>query len=148
MKIIKLLLFLAVVGLAYQWYTHQPKTGPEALVSSNGFIALPTLVNADPKQVVVFAPENCPKESAQRSDALAQSLIQRNIPSVRSHDVSFTSSDPDPAIGARLNSVMNGEFPIVFVKEGGRRTRLLMKSSPNTGPSAERRDCRLDAAPL
>ena len=39
MKIIKLVLFLAVVGVAFQWYTHQPKTGPETLVSANGFIA-------------------------------------------------------------------------------------------------------------
>lgn len=34
MKVIKLLLFLAVAGAAYQyWTTHQPKTGPEALIS-------------------------------------------------------------------------------------------------------------------
>jgi len=125
MKIIKLVLFLAVAGLAFQWYTHQPKTGPEAVVSANGFIALPSLVNADPKQVVVFAPENCPKEDAQRSDALAQQLVQRNIPSVRTHDVSFTSSDPDPGIGARLNSVMNGELPIVIVKGKGKANPTL-----------------------
>ena len=67
MKIIKLLLFLAVVGVAYQyWTTHQPKTGSETLVSANGFIALPSLAGADLKQVVVFAPENCPKRA--RSD--------------------------------------------------------------------------------
>lgn len=126
MKIVKLLLVVAVVGAAYQyWTTHQPKTGAEAVVSANGFIALPSLAGADPKQVVVFAPENCPKEDAQRSDALAQSLVQRNIPSVRSHDVSFTSSDPDPAIGARLNSVMNGEFPIVFVNGRGKANPTL-----------------------
>mgnify|MGYP001607766340 CR=1 FL=1 len=77
MKIVKLLLFLAVAGLAYQyWTTHQPKTGPEALVSANGFVALPTLASADSRQVVVFAPENCPKESARRSDELAQQLTQ------------------------------------------------------------------------
>ena len=126
MKIVKLLLFLAVVGAAYQyWTTQQPKTGPEAVVSANGFVALPPLTNADPRQVVVFAPENCPKEDAQRSDALAQSLVSRNIPSVRSHDVSFTSSDPDPAIGARINAVMNGEFPIVFVKSKGKANPTL-----------------------
>lgn len=34
MKVIKLLLFLAVVGAAYQyWSTHQTTTGPEALIS-------------------------------------------------------------------------------------------------------------------
>lgn len=125
MKIIKLVLLVATVAVAYQWYTHQPKTGPEALVSANGFIALPSLVNADPKQVVVFAPQNCPKESARRSDDLAQQLAQRNIPSVRSHDVTFTSSDPDPGIGARLNAVMNGELPIVFVNGKGKANPTL-----------------------
>ena len=120
MKVIRLLLFLAVAGLAYQWYTHQPKTGPETLVSANGFISLPSLANAAPKQVVVFAPENCSKESAQRSDSLAQQLTHRNIPSVRSHDVTFTASNPEPGVQDRLNSVMNGEFPIVIVNGKGK----------------------------
>jgi len=126
MKIIKLVLFLAVVGAVYQWYTHQPKMGPEAVVSANGFIALPSLAGSDPKQVVVFAPENCPKESARRSDELAQSLVQRNIPSVRSDNATFTFlSDPDPGIKARLNAVMNGELPIVFVNGKGKANPTL-----------------------
>lgn len=122
MKVIKLLLLLVVSGLAFQyWSTHQLNTGP----SSNGFIALPTLANSTPKQVVVFAPENCPSEKAQQADELARQLASRNIPSVRSHDVSFSSSDPDPAIGARLNSVMNGELPIVFVNGKGKANPTL-----------------------
>ena len=126
MKIIKLVLFVAVVGVAYQyWSTHQPTTGPEAVVSANGFVALPALAGADPRQVVVFAPQNCPKEDARRSDELAQSLAQRNIPSVRTHDVAFTSSDPDPGIGARLNAVMNGELPIVIVNGKGKANPTL-----------------------
>ena len=127
MKIIKLLLFVAVVGVAYQyWTTHQPTTGPEAVVSANGFVALPSLAGADPRQVVVFAPQNCPKESARRSDELAQSLVQRNIPSVRSDNATFTFlSDPDPGIKARLNAVMNGELPIVFVNGKGKANPTL-----------------------
>ena len=117
MKIIKLLLLLIVAGLAFQyWSTHQPKTGP----SANGFVTLPMLVGGAPGQVVVFAPENCPSEKARQADDLARQLASRNIPSVRSHDVSFTSTDPDPAIGARLNAVMNGELPIVFVNGRGK----------------------------
>lgn len=126
MKVIKLLLLLVVSGLAFQyWYTHQSMTRPGGAVSVNGFVALPTLAGSDPKQVVVFAPENCPSEKAQQADALAQQLASRNIPTLRSHDVSFSSSDPDPAIGIRLNSVMNGELPIVFVNGRGKANPTL-----------------------
>ncbi len=122
MNVIKLVLMLIVAGLAFQyWQTNRPATGP----SANGFVALPTLANSSPKQVVVFAPENCPSEKAQQADELARQLASRNIPSVRSHDVSFSSSDPDPAIGSRLNAVMNGELPIVFVNGKGKANPTL-----------------------
>ena len=122
MKVLKLILMLAAAGLAFQyWQANRPATGP----SPNGFVALPTLAGGDPKQVVVFAPENCPSEAAARADSMAQQLASRNIPSVRTHDVSFSSSDPDPAIGVRLNSVMNGDLPIVFVKGKGKANPTL-----------------------
>ncbi|HEV8540124.1 MAG TPA: hypothetical protein VGQ60_03080 [Nitrospiraceae bacterium] len=126
MKIIKLMLLLAVPIVIFQfWYTHQPKTGSEVTVSPNGFIPLPTIANADPRQVVVFAPENCPQEEARRSDDMARQLITRRIPSVRSHDVTFTSADPDPGTQKRLDAVMNGEFPIVFVNGKGKANPTL-----------------------
>lgn len=126
MKVIKLLLYLALPVLLFQfWYTHQPQTGPEIVVSPNGFIPLPTLTNADPRQVVVFAPENCPQEASVRSDAMARDLITRSIPSVRSHDVTFTSDNPEPGVQNRLNAVMNGELPIVFVNGKGKANPTL-----------------------
>jgi hypothetical protein len=116
MKVLKLIFFLAVPIVIFQyWYTHQPaKTA-----------SLPAVSGADPKQVVVFAPENCPSEDAQRSDAMARDLMNRSIPSLRSHDISFTSSDPDPAIQNRLNTVMNGELPIVIVNGKGKANPTL-----------------------
>lgn len=120
MKILKLVLMLAVAGLAFQyWSTQQSARGP-AVVSPNGFVAMPAMAGSDPRQVVVFAPENCPSEKAQQADDLARQLASRSIPAVRTHDVSFTSTDMDPAIGVRLNSVMNGELPIVFVNGRGK----------------------------
>jgi hypothetical protein len=122
MNVIKLVLMLIVAGLAIQyWQANRPATGP----SVNGFVALPTLAGSSPGQVVVFAPENCPSEAATRADSMARQLASRNIPSLRSHDVSFSSSDPDPAIGERLNSVMNGELPIVFVNGKGKANPTL-----------------------
>ncbi len=122
MKIVKLLLvMLAALFLFQYWQANRPVTGP----SPNGFVALPTLAGNNPGRVVVFAPENCPSEAAARADSMAHQLASRNIPALRSHDVSFTSSDPDPAIGIRLNAVMNGELPIVFVNGRGKANPTL-----------------------
>lgn len=122
MKVVKILLLLVVSALAFQyWSTHQPKTGP----SANGFVTLPMLVGGTPGQVVVFAPENCPSEAAARADSMAHQLASRNIPSLRSHDVSFAATNPEPGIGERLNGVMNGELPIVFVNGKGKANPTL-----------------------
>ncbi len=126
MKIVKLVIFVAVIAVAYQyWDKNQQTTGTDHAPSANGFLALPTLANAVSGQVLVFAPENCPKEDAARADDMARELTRRNIPVQRTHDVSFTSSDPDPRIGERLNSVMNGALPIVFVKGKGKANPTL-----------------------
>jgi hypothetical protein len=120
MNALKLVLMLAAAGLAYQyWSTQQSANGP-AVISPNGFVMVPAMAGADPKQVVVFAPENCPSEKAQQADDLARQLSAHNIPTLRSHNVTFTSTDMDPKIGIRLNSVMNGDLPIVFVKGRGK----------------------------
>jgi hypothetical protein len=120
MNALKLVLMLAAAGLAYQyWSTQQSANGP-AVVSPNGFVMVPAMAGADPKQVVVFAPENCPSEKAQQADDLARQLSAHNIPTLRSHDVTFTSTDMDPKIGVRLDSVMKGELPIVFVNGRGK----------------------------
>ena len=132
MKIVKLLLLLLAALFAFQyWQANRPATGP----SPNGFVAMPAMAGSDPKQVVVFAPENCPSEKAQAADDLAQQLTSRNIPTVRSHDVSFSSSDMDPAIGVRLNSVMNGELPIVFVNGRGKANPTLEEVIAEFGAS-------------
>lgn len=119
-SVIKLVLILAAGALAYQYWATQQSTQGPAVVSPNGFVMMPPMTGADPGQVVVFAPENCPSEKAQQADDLTRELVSRNIPAVRSHDVTFSASDPDPKVGVRLNSVMNGELPIVFVNGRGK----------------------------
>ena len=122
MNFIKTVVFLAICGFALNWmYTNQSKfLGRTPVVSANGFVTLPELTGGVSGKVVVFAPENCPSDAAARADAMAQNLAYRNIPSVRSHDVQFSSTDPDPAIAARLNAVMNGDLPIVLVNGKGK----------------------------
>jgi len=135
----RLLLILALAGGGYYYWTeHKAEiaaTTPGAMVSSastpepppspNGFIALPAMDSAGPQQVLVFAPVNCPSEVAQQADGMARELTMRGIPAQRVHDVSFTSTDPDPRIGRRLNQVMNGQLPIVFVNGRGKANPTL-----------------------
>jgi len=120
MNVIKLALMLALVGLAYQyWATHQSTSGP-AVVSANGFVLMPPMADGNPTQVVVYVPEDSPHEKVQQADELAQHLSSRNIPTVRTHNVSFASAVLDPKVGVRLDSVMKGELPIVFVNGRGK----------------------------
>jgi hypothetical protein len=70
---------------------------------------------------VIFAPENCPSEAAQRADALARQLASKGIPVTRSHSANFIfDTDPGRAVLDRINTVMQGEIPIVFVNGRGR----------------------------
>lgn len=125
MNVIKLVLILAAGALAYQyWSTQQSTTGP-AVVSPNGFVTMPPMDGGNPKQVVVFVPEDAPHEKAQQADELAQQLANRNIPAIRMHTVSFASSVLDPKVGVRLDSVMKGELPIVFVGGRGKANPML-----------------------
>jgi predicted TIM-barrel fold metal-dependent hydrolase len=120
MNALKLVLMLAAAGLAYQyWSTQQSANGP-AVVSPNGFVMVPAMAGADPKQVVVFAPENCPSKKARRADELAHQLNAGGIPAVRTHHVSFVSPEKSPPLYANLNVVMDGNLPIVFVKGKGK----------------------------
>jgi len=75
---------------------------------------MPTPDGQDQTIVYVIAAENCPHEDAQRADRLAAALSEEHIPVQRSHHVGF-SAIHDNAEAARVNTVMNGELPIVFV---------------------------------
>ncbi len=125
MNVIKLVLMLAVVALAYQYWTTQQSTSGPAVVSANGFVTMPPMDGGNPNQVVVFVPEDSPPEKAQKADELAQQLGTRNIPTLRTHSVSFASSVLDPKVGVRLDSVMKGEPPIVFVNGRGKANPTL-----------------------
>ena len=78
--------------------------------------------------VLVLAPKNCGKEAAQRAEALAQALSERDIPCERLDRVRF-SFDAQASSRAEIdaeiarfkaksetvNEVLGGEVPVVFV---------------------------------
>jgi len=129
MNFTKLLLVLAASGFAYQYWTkHHQASEATASASStesrNGFVDLPPVTGANPAGVLVIAAEDCPEAAAQRADRLAEQLSQSGIPVTRAHEVSFNIPNGDASIAQRINTVMNGELPIVFV--GGKA-----KSNPS-----------------
>lgn len=112
-----LLLSLITFGA---WHHYHKSSGDHVLnlgeASPNGFFAMPSPENADKSQVIIFAPIGCPREAGQRAAALAESLGQQNIPIVQSDSANFELADATPALLQRVDTVMKGEIPIVFVK--------------------------------
>ena len=109
---------VAVAALGYLvWHKHAANVEAEALADltdENGFIALAQPVGIDPHKVFIFAPANCPREAGQRSDALTQSLVERDIAYARSAHLAYEPMDA--AMLARVNGVIAGDnAPIVFV---------------------------------
>lgn len=123
MSLIKFLLIIGMLGTGYHYWTKPPRVtpAPSAAVQSGtsgqatGFVSLPSPNGAPSNTVVVVAAENCPHEDAQRADRLTAELKGRGIPVQRSHEVSFTIDSPDSAVPERINAVMNGQLPIVFI---------------------------------
>ena len=124
MNLIRLALVLAIAGGAWHfWQKHSLAVAAAALEapSEHGFVAMPLPSGMAARGVVIFAPENCPSEAAQRADALASQLASQGIPVTRSHSANFRfDADPGRAVLDRINTVMQGEIPIVFVNGRGR----------------------------
>ena len=115
MNLIKLLLLIAVAGGGYHyWKTHSVERALAAATSEGGFVSIPMPDGMSPHGVVVFAPENCPSDAAQRAYALVSDLGSRGVPVSRSDSASFGDL-PDAATAERVRAVMSGEVPIVFV---------------------------------
>ena len=100
------------------WKKHQQNVETAALAKitdEHGFVALAQPEGADPKKVWIVAAMNCPKDGARRADEMAQQLADRNIAFDRRSGVSFSLTEENPALYARIETVMNAEMPIIFV---------------------------------
>jgi uncharacterized membrane protein len=123
MRIIKILLVCCVAG-AVVHYVKTHRSAPTAAaeeapptVSSQGFVELPRIRDAQPDQVLIVAPQNCPREAGQRAGALEQALNREGIPAVRTANVAFPVSGQADAKGppALVDQIMMGELPIVII---------------------------------
>lgn len=116
---VKVVIAAVVLVLAYLvWHAHSARVEAQALrqlTDENGFLDLATPSGADPRKVWIVAAADCPKEGARRAEALAHDLSERDVVFERHSSVSFSLGADDPALVRRLDSVLNGETPIVFV---------------------------------
>ena len=118
MNLLKLVLVLAVAAGAYNYLRqHQaPGTQAGALSSDNGFVSLPPVRGQSPSAVLVIAAEDCPHDDAQRADRLADDLSRSGVPVVRIHNLTFDVEGGGSADLDRINAVMGGTLPVVFVR--------------------------------
>lgn len=124
MTILRALILLGLLGLGvHLWNTYREAREFQAITSSNGFLPVPMPEDARPNTVLLFAPINCPREGAQRAEALSRHLTELGISNVRTSRYSaatFTGSEDQIRAFKRLNKVMTGEIPIALINGMGK----------------------------
>jgi hypothetical protein len=124
MNLFRLLIIVAIVfaGVHF-WNGYQERKTIASLTSSNGFIPVPMPTDTTHNTVLVFAPDNCPKEGAQRAIAMVKRLNELGITTIKTSRYAAQAFEPNPETEAgfkRLNSVMTGEIPVVLVNGMGK----------------------------
>jgi hypothetical protein len=127
MNVLKTLAVVGVViGGLVAWDAFKPEGGLKAVVDhidakasqgtdgAGGFAAIPLPDGVSAHGVVIFAPENCPSEAAQRARRLASHLSAERIPYRETSRANF-STLASQAEANRVMSVMNGPVPVVYV---------------------------------
>ena len=64
--------------------------------------------------IIIFAPQNCPSDAAQRADALAQYLSGKGIAFSRSSSAEYGDLASREEVD-QVMAVMNGPIPVVYV---------------------------------
>jgi hypothetical protein len=120
MSVVRALIVLCIAGSSFAYWKHHhasPRSAEtQSVDSQGGFVSLPPADGQRPQTVFVVAAENCPHEAAQRADRLAKDLSAKGIPVERTHQVHFHfTSKPDSATMDRMNKIMTGPLPAVFI---------------------------------
>lgn len=123
----------AVAGGFVLWDAFKPEGGLRAVAGrigerapadSGGFVAIPMPDGMTARGVVIFAPEDCPSDAAQRAERLASRLAASGIAFRRATRAEYNRlASPEEA--NRVMAVMNGPIPIVYVNG---------RAKPNPGP--------------
>jgi hypothetical protein len=106
------LLFVGGFCLLVAGYVFQGGNRKSAIAS---FVAVAAPDQAEPAQVLVIGP-TCNSVAGVRTRQLADRLAQAQIPYKHTDSFSFSVSNPEDFQGiSRLNQVMQGDAPVVFV---------------------------------
>lgn len=118
-------IIIVICAIAFGGYTYVQKQkhrdeGPAAVEATgeSTFVSLPPADGHETGAVVVIAPIGCTREEARRAEQLAADLTRNGVRVQRTNRISFTGFDPAEA--GRIQSVMNGGVPIVFVNGKGK----------------------------
>ena len=115
MRIARLLVIVVLAGGVWLYSNHElKKMDAEEAVSTQGFVAMTMPDGMSAHGVIIFSPKDCPSDAAQRAEALAQSLRSAGVEFSRSDAAEFGDL-PDAETVARIEAVMNGPVPVVFV---------------------------------
>ena len=119
MKLLSSLILVGAVCGGYRvWSHHRAEHAFRVAWAGsdvNGFVDVPPPINQDSDTVYVVAAQNCPHAAAQQADRLAKQLGEQGLPVQRVNQVGFRPEQVDRAAMDRLNVVMNGPLPLVFI---------------------------------
>jgi hypothetical protein len=124
MTAMRWVLLVVFVGFGIHWWMQRSEErSMRVAMDEYGFLPVPMPNGAQANQVLLFAPLNCPREGAQRANALADRLSAAGIPNLRTAEYRLqgaaATADLRNAV-KRLSFVMTGEIPIALVNGMGR----------------------------
>jgi hypothetical protein len=123
-KILKIVVVVIVAFLVLKFLSAHGKAGAVASAaaaaqmqsSANGFAPLPAPFIGPADRLLILAPPHCPSQEGHRADELVRQFNQDGIPCIRSGNASIASArEPTDDETSRLNSIMMGPLPIVFI---------------------------------
>lgn len=126
----RLVLIVALLGFGAHWWKQRSEAAAMTRVTDPyGFVPVPMPAGFEnDDSVLIFAPDNCPKEGAQRAAAISAGLTAQGIPNVRTSRYEAQAFEPtheNLASYKRLDTVMTGEIPIVLVNGRGKANATL-----------------------
>ena len=133
-KLLKIIVVVIVAFLVLKFLSAHRKVEAVASASAaaqmqpsaNGFVPLPAPFTAPTDRLLILAPPHCPSQEGRRADELVRQLNQDGIPCTRSGDVSIASGrEPTDDETKRLNAIMMGTMPIVFINGRARNNPSL-----------------------
>jgi len=104
-----------VAGHSLTHTSPQQSAPPVIQTDQAGFAEMISPDGTDPDKVLIIGPGSGPSEEAQHCNELAQQLANLNIPFERISAPHLKFSSTKSIDGSRLNVIMGGKPPIVFI---------------------------------